>query len=141
MVSRRAGHRRGTELLSVTPGSSHAAPKLVLTSVSIGLIARDGPVSPYRSRRSCIALPRSPCRAALAATASHHDPNPRATATWLVLELTAAFTDLNTAAGHAETLITIDHCTTTSTATSAAWSGISKPPSTTPPSPSATPCT
>ena len=32
------------------------------------------------------------------------------TATWLVLELTAAFADLSTAAGHAETLIAIDHC-------------------------------
>lgn len=33
-----------------------------------------------------------------------------ATATWLVLELTAAFTDLTTAAAHAETLVAIDHC-------------------------------
>jgi hypothetical protein len=47
---------------------------------------------------------------ALAVVASHHDPDPLATATWLVLELTAAFTDLTTAAGHAETLIAIDHC-------------------------------
>ena len=45
---------------------------------------------------------------ALAVVASHHDP--LATAAWLVLELTAAFTDLTTAAGHAETLIAIDHC-------------------------------
>jgi hypothetical protein len=53
--------------------------------------------------------PRTP-KLALAAIASHHDPDPRATATWLVLELTAAFADLSTAAGHAETLIEIDHC-------------------------------
>jgi hypothetical protein len=53
--------------------------------------------------------PRIP-KLALAAIASHHDPDPRATATWLVLELTAAFTALSTAAGHAETLIALDHC-------------------------------
>ena len=53
--------------------------------------------------------PRTP-KLALAAAASHHDPDPRATASWLVLGLTAAFTDLSTAAGHAETLIAIDHC-------------------------------
>lgn len=53
--------------------------------------------------------PRIP-KPALAAIASHHDPDPRVTATWLVVELTAAFTDLRTAAGHAETLIAIDHC-------------------------------
>lgn len=53
--------------------------------------------------------PRAP-KPALAAVASHHDPDPQATAAWLVLELTAAFTDLSTAAGHAETLIAIDHC-------------------------------
>jgi hypothetical protein len=53
--------------------------------------------------------PRAP-KLALAVVASHHDPDPLATATWLVLELTAAFTDLTTAAGHAETLIAIDHC-------------------------------
>lgn len=53
--------------------------------------------------------PRTP-KLALAVVASHHDPDPQATATWLVLELTAAFTALSTAAGHAETLIAIDHC-------------------------------
>lgn len=53
--------------------------------------------------------PRTP-KLALAVVASHHDPDPQATATWLVLELTAAFTDLSTAADHAETLIAIDHC-------------------------------
>jgi hypothetical protein len=52
--------------------------------------------------------PRTP-KLALAVVASHHDPDPQVTATWLVLELTAAFTDLSTAAGHAETLIATDH--------------------------------
>jgi hypothetical protein len=53
--------------------------------------------------------PRTP-KLALAVIASHHAPDPQTTATWLVLELTAAFTHLTSAAGHAETLIAIDHC-------------------------------
>lgn len=53
--------------------------------------------------------PRTP-KLALTVVASHHAPDPQATATWLVLELTAAFIDLSTAAGHEETLIAIDHC-------------------------------
>ncbi|TXI59033.1 hypothetical protein [Mycolicibacterium mageritense] len=47
---------------------------------------------------------------ALTVLASHHAPGPQATAHWLVVELTAAFTHLTHAASHAEALIAIDHC-------------------------------
>lgn len=50
-----------------------------------------------------------PPQLALTVLASHHAHNPAATAQWLVVELTSAFTHLSTAAGHAEALVATDH--------------------------------
>lgn len=41
--------------------------------------------------------------------ASHHDTSPQTTATWLVAELTTAFSELSSAAHHAEALVALEH--------------------------------